>query len=365
MKWLLRMFAAAAVLVLVGCSYREREIETGYKGPARSNAWLAAERFAERYDYPVRSLARWTEPDWDDAVWLVPAAVLNNVTFCSSAADWIDSGGHLILVVEHAEAHTNDWASQFPGLQPDFPPALVDLLNQSRIHLEADRSASAEAIEFDNTSYVVAANSLASVAVCGGAPGVFASVPRGEGRLTVITDGRIFRNRWIGENDHAVLFHDLLFATEVDGAVVFVRGAAMSFWELLGERLWPLLVGLAMVTGLWLWKNLRRFGPMEPLTEPSPLRAYDHHLEALGSFQWRLDHAKALLLPLRELIIERGQRLGVRAGQRDDDFFAWLGQRAGLPRERVFRALAEPAPADTAVLARTTADLQRLLQSLD
>ena len=36
----------------------------------------------------------------------------------------------------------------------------------------------------------------------------------GDGRITVITDGRIFRNRWIGENDHAALLAALI---ECDG----------------------------------------------------------------------------------------------------------------------------------------------------
>lgn len=362
---LTRLLLLLALLGCGGCNMREIEVETGYKGPARTNAWLAAERFAERYDYPVLSLASWREPDWADAVWVVPAAVLSNESFCQSAGDWIDGGGHLIVLAEHGEAHTNDWNLVDRPLSVDYPSALLAMLRRSGIEMDRSGSASAGEVEFQDEFYTVMANSLSSVSVNGGEAGVFASVSQGEGLLTVLTDARIFRNRWIGENDHAELLRDLLYATEVDGAVVFVRGAATSFWRLLGEKLWPFIVGLLVLTGLWLWKSFRRFGPMEPVAVPSPLRAYDHHLEALGDFQWRLDKAKALLGPLRELIIERGQRLGARTGQRDADFFEWLGQRAGLPRERVFRALAEPAPADTTVLTRTTADLQRLLQSLN
>ena len=115
---------------------------------------------------------------------------------------------------------------------------------------------------------------------------------------------------------------------------------------------------------LWLWKNLSRFGPLEAADAPPTLRGYEHHLEALGDFQWRLDRAASLLAPLREQIVELGQRISVRAGRRDEDFFQFLADRAGLPRERVFRALAEAAPADSAILTRTTADLQQLLQVL-
>ena len=63
-------------------------------------------------------------------------------------------------------------------------------------------------------------------------------------------------------------------------------------------------------------------------------------------------------------IVEGGQKLGAKTGRRDDDFFQLLAERAGLPRDRVFRALTENAPADSAVMTRTAADLQRLLQVL-
>jgi hypothetical protein len=124
------------------------------------------------------------------------------------------------------------------------------------------------------------------------------------------------------------------------------------------------LLGLAALVLLWLWKNLTRFGPLEAEAPPPVLRGYEHHLEALGDFQWRVDRAASLLAPLREQITELGQRVSASAGRRDDDFFQFLADRAGLPRERVFRALAEAAPADSSILTRTAADLQQLLKVL-
>ena len=180
----------------------------------------------------------------------------------------------------------------------------------------------------------------------------------------MITDGRIFRNRWIADHEHAALLAALIEATEYEGAVGFLRGSGLSLWGLLGNHLWPVLVGLGLLAVLWLWQSLTRFGPVEASDGVSTLRGYEHHLEALGDFQWRLDRAAALLAPLRGQIVERGQRLSARAGRRDDDFFQFLADRADLPRERVFRALAESAPPDSATLTRTAADLQKLLQVL-
>ncbi len=360
MKWLGLLAAAFA---LTACDYTEVKREIGYKGKARVNPWLAAERFAAHDGGEVRSLAVWTAPDVGDAVWFIPASILTNESFTRRLESWVDEGGHLVLLVEHAGSGTSDWASHAAEEAPS--PALLGMLDGAGITLEdREKPITASTIEFEGNAYEVDAQSDASVSVDDGEPGVFASVECGDGRMTVLTDARLFRNRWIGDKEHAALLDALIQETEYEGNIVFLRGSGLSLWGLLGDHLWPVLLGLAVLTLLWLWKNFTRFGPIEAADGTSTLRGYEHHLEALGDFQWRLDRAAALLVPLRTQIVERGQRVVTRAGRRDDDFFQFLADRAGLPRERVFRALAEAAPADSAILTRTTADLQRLLQVL-
>lgn len=363
MKWFIMLLAG---LTLTSCDYTEVKREIGYKGKARVNPWLAAERFAAQYEGKVRSLATWTAPEFGDAVWFVPASILGNESFTRRIEDWVNKGGHLVLLVEHANAETNDWSGD-PGDQK-LQPALIKMLERAGIELKdpgfTKSTVTAKDIEFGGETYEVDAQSETSVAVDGGKPGVFASVEYGEGRMTVLTDGRLFRNRWIGEKENADLLDALIRATGYEGNIGFLRGSGLSLWGLLSDQLWPILIALGLLTLLWLWKNFTRFGPIEAAAGASALRGYEHHLEALGDFQWRLDRAAALLSPLRGQIVERGQRLSARAGRRDDDFFQFLADRAGLPRERVFRALAEAAPPDAAILTRTTADLQRLLQVL-
>ena len=363
MKFIVLFLAAAC---LTACNYTEVKREIGYKGKARINPWLAAERFAEKSEYEVRSLASWATPDFADTVWFVPASVLSNLSFTRRMEDWVEDGGHLVLLVEHAESETNDWSRS--STEPTIEPVLIEMLARAGIELKpSEESGSlikASSIEFDGKTYAVDTKSSSSVALEGEEPGVFASVKSLDGRITVLTDARIFRNRWIGDKQHAELLEALMQSTEYEGPVAFLRGSGLSLWELLGKHLWPVLVALGCLIGLWLWKNLTRFGPVEAAEGVSTLRGYEHHLEALGDFQWRLDRATGLLAPLRSQIIERGQRISVRAGKRDDDFFQFLADRADLPRERVFRALAEAAPADTFTLTRTTADLQKLLQVL-
>lgn len=357
-----RFVIAVAALLLSACSYTKVEREIGYKGKARINPWLAAERFAGRLDRETRPVISWTAPEWDDAVWVMPAAILSNASFIRQSEEWMYGGGHLILLIEYAEAEMNDWSGH--PVRPVLEPPLTAMLERAEFHLDWHAKATAESVTFGDKSFKVEASSEFAVHVRGGKGAVFASEPVGEGRLTVVTDARIFRNRWIGDHDHAALLAALIESTDNPGAVGFMRGSGLSLWALLRQHLWPVLLGLGIWIVLWLWKNLARFGPVEAATVPPVLRGYEHHLEALGDFQWRLDRASSLLAPLREQIVELGQQTAVRAGRRDEDFFQFLADRAGIPRERVFRALAEAAPADPAILTRTTADLQQLLKVL-
>lgn len=360
MKWFLILLTA---LALTGCDYEEVKREIGYKGKARINPWLAAERFCGRYDGEVKSLASWTAPAAGDAVWFVPASVLTNESFTRRLERWVSDGGHLVVLVEHANAETNDWSPH--SMEPTLEPAVIHLLDRVGIELKvAEKTTKVSKIRFRGKNYQVDASSAASVNVRGKKPGIFVSTKSGGGRVTVLTDARLFRNRWIGDKDHAALLDALFLVKNSGGDIGFLRGSGLSLWGLLSDHLWPVLCGLGVLTFLWLWKNFTRFGPVEAEAGPSALRGYDHHLEALGDFQWRLDRAAALLNPLRTQILERGQRISTRVGHRDDDFFQFLADRAALPRDRVHRAMSEASPPDSAVLTRTVADLQRLLQVL-
>jgi hypothetical protein len=362
-----RLLILLPALVLTACEYKEVEHEIGYKGKARVNPWLAVERYAVRTGREVRPAIAWTEPETEDALWMMPASILGNASYTHRVEEWVGAGGHLVLLVEHADSETGDWTEH--SMPPDLKPALFSMLERSGILLDGKNASSGktkvETIRFEGREFKVKAQSTATVAEKGGKAGVFASRPLGDGRITVLTDGRVFRNRWISENEHADLLQALIDTTGYKGRIGIMRGSGLSLWSLIMQYLPQVLLGTGVWLMLWLWKNLSRFGPVESDTATPVLRGYEHHLEALGDFQWRLDHGSALLAPLRGQIVELGQRTSVRAGRRDEDFFQFLADRAGLKRERVFRALAEQKPADAAILTRTTADLQQLLKVLN
>ncbi len=355
----------AAVLLLTGCDYEEVEREIGYKGKARVNPWLAAERFASAKGRAIKSTISWTPPSAAEAMWVVPASVLGNQSFIRRMEDWVMEGGHLLVLLEHAEAEESDWSSHW--VEPILQPALKRFLGETGLVVEEDMNTArtkTERISFGGDEFKVSADSQIRVTEPDGKPGAFASVEYGAGRVSVLADSRLLRNRWISDQDHAALLDALIEDSSGPGAIGFMRGSGLSLWALLSNHLAPVLLGMAVVLCLWLWKNLARFGPPESAATAAPLRGYEHHLEALGDYQWRLDRAASLIAPLRTQIVELGQAASLRAGRRDDDFLQFLAERAKLPRERVHRALVEPAPADAAILTRSVADLQELLKVL-
>ena len=365
--WIWRLLLAVWLVAACGCSHEYVEREVGYKGRARVNPWLAAECFARSYDMEVRSLASWRAPENSESLWLVPASVLCNESFVQRVEKWAKAGGHLVVVVEHAAAETSDWRDFEP--EQSMTPALPAMLHRLGIELNpSGKDDSTEAavvtLHFGGEAFEVAAKAHASVAVGNGTPGVFASVRAGIGRVSVLADARPLRNRWIGEHQHAEFLLAMLSSEKRVGPVVFVRGSGLSFWGMVRRQLWPVLWGLAVLLGFWLWKNLSRFGPLEAAAAPTTARDYDHHLEALGNFHWRLDRAAGLLAALREQIIERAQRFGARDGRLDDSLLQLLATRSSLPKERVARALAAAVPSDSLGLARSVADLQLLLKVL-
>lgn len=353
----------AAALGLAACNTKYDEVEAGYKGPARTNPWLAAERFLTAYGHPVEVLTTWREPAVGDSTWIVPSELISNEVFTRKINQWVIDGGHLVCLIDYADFR-DDWNLRSPGVE--LEPAFQRFLSEHDFKIERSASGEVETkqIRFRGRPFEVAMKSGWQASSRSGSLQGMPTARIGDGRLTLVTDARPFRNRWIGDKQHAALLKSLVDSGESNGTIVFMRGATVSFWALLKERAWAVSLGLLVVIVIWLWKNLRRFGPLEAADAPSPLRGYDHHLEALGDFQWRLDHGASLLAPLREEILEHAHRLMSRSGRLDSDIFALLGERAGIPRERAVRAMSEPAPADASVFTRTVSDLQQILKSL-
>lgn len=358
-----------AALLLAGCggSYTTRTEERGYKGKAKLDAYLAATRFLETMGHTVINKPGWPELD-EVAVMLVPASVLSTDSYVREVEEWVIDGGHLICLIEKAESYHDDWGryGRYRMSEDDaVPESLAGWMAEAGLEFSDGGGTKVEAkrLRLDEESYEVFAESKTGVQKGNRSRRVMAQAEQGEGLITVMTDARPFRNRYIGDHDHAALLLALVDLSPYEGSVAIIRDGGLSLWTMLWRHGWPALVGLLVLTAVWLWKNMPRFGPLRREQEPTNQRDYDHHLEALGDFQWRLDKGAAMLRPLRDSVLERAMRLSA-ATHRDGDLFEWLGQRAGMTRERAERAMTHERPADPTSFTRVVADLQQLHLSL-
>jgi hypothetical protein len=355
-------------LLLAGCNPGPtRERETGYKGKARLDAYLAAERFLERYGYAVESKPGWPRLDHDVAMVILPGSVLSTEAYVREMSAWIADGGHMVCLLDHAESHHDDW-SRFggPHESEELSEPLTRWFEDCGIkvsHADATKLKADKPVRIGGDDFKIEAESVTGISVQGADTAVFGQLEYGSGLITVLADARPLRNKYISDHDHAAFLLALTRESPFEGKIVVVRDAALSLWSLLWRHGWPALAGLLALTVVWLWKNMPRFGPLRREEARTTLRDYDHHLEALGDFQWRLDKGASMLRPLRESVIERAQRLSA-ASQRGGDLFDWIGERAGIGRERAARAMTHERPADATSFTRVIADLQKIHLSL-
>lgn len=356
---------AVAALFFVSCEYETVVEEVGYKGRARVNPWLAAERFAEKLGWKTTSETRWSAPGFHEAMWFVPAAVINTEAYVRQLAEWTRNGGHLVILCDRATSY-DDWRNP-DGTRTEIPEQIGNWLRKQDIEVSSERKERPGEVEFAGGKFRPGGSVLRMVRDMRSPEGVTRAIIShevGAGRLTVVGDAGIFRNRWISDGENAELFAEILAATPGDGVIRFVRGNAATLWTMVWRHLRAPLIALVVLVLIWLWRNLPRFGPVENSAEVEVLRGYEHHLVALGNFQWRLDRADSLLKPAREKIVELGQRHATQAGRRDDDLFQVLADLAELDREGVRRSLTNRSPADAADLTIITATLQKLLHVL-
>jgi hypothetical protein len=180
--------------------------------------------------------------------------------------------------------------------------------------------------------------------------------------VTVLAQGQLFRNRFIGNDDHAGL---LLALTRLDphiNAVRFVRAGSVSLTEMLREHAWRAVLGLAVLLVVWLWRCLPRFGPVCALPTRGQ-RRFAAHLEEAGTFLWRYRLTSVLLHGPRRAVLAAANRTGLRESELE--FHALLAARSGLSPDRVQQAMeGAVSHRDVHGFTRQMADLQKIHQSL-
>jgi hypothetical protein len=184
----------------------------------------------------------------------------------------------------------------------------------------------------------------------------------GLGRITLMNHARPFRNRYLGDQDHASWLVALMGEDALD--VWFINGMEKSFMSLLWDHAWRVILTLIALLIVWLWCHVPRFGPMRQVALHETKHFVDH-IAALGHFFHRLKSDDLLLVDSVQQVRAKALiRFPQLHGAGDDGLLPRLAEVSGLPIERIQAALMPPAKPAPFQLVALLKDLQTLRQSL-
>lgn len=402
------------VVLLSGCGGEkepeQREYVEGYRGQAKRNPYLVAERFLKKDGNDVRSMKGVVKLNDEESVVFSPASSLRSTSDGERVLSWISSGGHFICFLQRGEDYWQDvgrgadhepnkWDDQFDetnGLDVLLERVglkLVDLEDPAGEDWERSSLELLEAYSEDALAGETLPNSeLVKVKYegrelelrLGGTKGVqrvfdpgygdwhesgskdgkpvrFESREYGIGRITVISDSRLFRNPYLKMADHAEML-DLLAANDTGGKVVFSLGKVRSFTSMLGEYGWMAVWGLLVMTGVWLWKNLPKWGPTLDVAD-GHFRNSSKQMLAVGHFFWGQKRDDLVLQPLRDEVVRRAGGIGTD-GFIEDGLLERLAGVSGISLEEVQEAMTKTSVRDSSVMVRIARNLQHLIKTL-
>lgn len=290
----------------------------GYRGAARINTLLAAQRFLARTGARARGFAslQGLPPTAATLVLPTPRVSLSS-TRHRELLDWVRAGGYLIVV---------SWTLKGEG----GADPLLDPLGIEQVHGNPENGKSCKVSDDDIrlTDVTFRGSSLkvhfdphygfkatpAEIAwKVDDEHGIHAlSLALGRGRLTALTDADFMTNEGIGLHDHAAFLWHLVRMAGQRAEIWLVHTEDMpSLFELLWQRANPVIIAAALLLAALFFAAMPRFGPV--LAAPLLARKrLDEHILASGWFLWRQRHSASLLAAVREAA---GARLTGRMGE--------------------------------------------------
>lgn len=420
MKSIVRLFLfASSVLILCGCSgkWEDYEKTLGYRGPARVNPFLAAEKLLEELGNDAHGAKSLTQLPPHDGVIVISGESGMPSGRAKQLLRWAYSGGHLIYCLGGTQPY-NDFESEFGssiaslvleeekdavleqlgvttkrrrapkdkdeegGKMADKdesksgPPATKDESKKKRKKTkeeEEDESwlESKVDLKWNGRTYQLSLGGFQFMEIERKLhSGEFSAGPlkkslalhlqHGMGQITLLSHARPFRNHWIGEYDHARWLVALV-GDQGSKEVVFVASSAGSFLALLWKHGWMALIALTVCLSFWLWQQMPRFGPFADV-ELDSTRHFASHIGALGQFFWRMRRSALLVKAARdavwERVRERHRSLDDGSRHMNDLLAQEIARRSGLPAERVSAAFDVQPPDNAHNFVTLMRDLQ-------
>lgn len=412
-RYLIRgLMVLAGALLLCGCGkghWKEVEKITGYKGKARLNPFLAAERLLNELGHDAhaaKSLGKL--PSHDAAIFISGEGGLPEGR-AKQLLRWTYSGGNLIYFLDGTRPY-NDFETQFGAfisalLQEEMKdPVLTqlgvevqkrfdekgikDLLpkggskqedegEEEKSEKDESKLESEEEVTWNGRTYhlslggfqhMILKRELQRGEFSAGAKeeSLALHLRHGMGTVTLLAHARPFRNHWIGDDDHA-RWLSALVGENGSKEVLFVAATTGSFFGLLWQHGWMAVITLVLCLGFWLWQQMPRFGPLADV-ELDSTRHFASHIGALGEFFWRMRRVTLLVNAARDAVWERVRErhgsLDDGSRQMNDQLAEEIARRSGLPVKRVTAAFDGPPPNSAHHFVNLMRDLQAIRRAL-
>lgn len=163
---------------------------------------------------------------------------------------------------------------------------------------------------------------------------------RGRGRLTLMTDGGLWRNHRIGEFDHAYFLAHLVGEREL---VMITQPRFDTLGTLIQRYALELFFAGLLALVAWIANRSRRFGPMAPASA-SERRSLLEHIRACGYFYWRHDKGESLFLQARKPLLVKLSGNRQLSEDRQQEIAEVMAEKTGLAAREIFDTLWGKAP---------------------
>ena len=361
-----------AVVILVSLTYyawvslagnfkKTTTIEhVGFRGSAKTNPFLAAERFLKHYQYKTVTVIQYSRSLLEKAdVVVVPISALPKEDYEIAVLEgWLNEGGMLIT-----------------GNMPEFtlnsrflPTRLKNLVGlESQIPTEPESS-----LDFSvdggqgllkgkmSVSHRVSPTRQAEV-ISGDKDNTMIYLYRS---VTFLNDLSIFTNEDLRDEEHAALFHNILSKSDYSQNVVLINSLnSLTAWQWLWKNAKIPMAIFAICLFFYILKYTKRFGPTTPV-ESLDRRQILEHISASGQYFWRHKKQDALIkkvkAELKEVIFVKHPYL---KNLQNEQFYIELSEMTGEVKAEVVNAF-DSEPKNEEEFLETILTLKSLRQNL-
>ena len=334
-----------------------KDIRTGVSPQARRNPFLAAEHFLSRLDIDSKSISgrdQLLNPPREPGLLLV-----NNLGPSlppereEDLLNWVRQGGHLVVTPgqvwdEEKETGGNNLLDALgvrllslevedEGEEPTGVEENGQSGEKTAVSIELPGYRQPLQIAFDPDLILVDRSGLADGGSRAEEDGYLLRYSIGQGRLTVLSDHRIFTNDEIGEGDHALLL--AVLAEGQERAWLLYSSNMPSLLRLLWQNAPQLLISCLLLFSLILWRMMLRTGPLIGKKRENR-RNLMEHLDAAAGYAWRTDRARGMFDATQRALEQKWRRRHLALGRLDRRARCeWIAERAGLTPDKVEMAL--------------------------